>query len=179
MSRRTAVFGLSALCALGLLVVLGRVMTGDSTPRRSMPTPAARPTCEIDPGIDGEVAITAAIEGCRDGSTVLFPQGRRYTQANRILVKDRRDLVIDGNGSTFTTTFVGKTNTINGNWLILRGYDITLKNMHSVGTFDYTGERSLGRISPDPDFSEANPNYGLYGVDTVHLIDVTAYGPWG
>ena len=179
MSRRTAAFGLSALCALGLLVVLSRVMTDDSTTRRSEPTPAARPTCEIDPGIDGEVAITAAIEGCRDGSTVLFPAGRRYTQANRILVKDRRDLVIDGNGSTFTTTFVGKTNTINGNWLILRGHDITLKNMHSVGTFDYTGERSLGRISPDPDFSEANPSYGLYGVDTVHLIDVTAYGPWG
>lgn len=167
---------LAALFVLVVALILGRaVLSSDDGPELDGATDRI---CAIDPP-DGEVGITAAIESCRDGSVVMFPPGRQYTQANRILVKDRRNLVIDGNGSTFTTTFTGRTNQINGNWLILRGFDITLRNMTSVGTFAYTGERSLERISPDPDFSEANPSYGLYGVDTVHLIDVKAYGPWG
>ncbi|HUP26181.1 MAG TPA: dockerin type I repeat-containing protein, partial [Candidatus Limnocylindrales bacterium] len=70
---------------------------------------------------------------------------------------------------------------INGNWLILRGFNITLKNMTSIGTFTaYEGQpRSLATISPDPNFSEANPNYGVYGADTVYLTDVKGYNAWG
>ena len=179
MIRHPAVVAGSVL-ALVVALTVGAGVLNDGRPAGQEKNPGRTTgrTCAIDPP-DGEVAISAAIEACPDGSLVRFPAKRQFTQANRILVKDRRDLVIDGNGSTFTTSFTGRTNTINGNWLVLRGYNITLKNMTSVGTFAYTGERSLGRISPDPDFSEANPNYGLYGVDTVHLIDVKAYGPWG
>ncbi len=144
-------------------------------------TSPANVICHIDPP-DGEAAITAAIAGCADGSTVRFPPDRSYTQAGKIQVTDRRNLVIDGNGSTFTTTARGRNfNGPHGNWVVLRGFNITLRNMTSKGSFTgYVGHpRSLALISPDPDFSEAAPNYGLYGVDTVHLIDVKGFYPWG
>ncbi len=178
LSNRRALPALFALAvAVAVAVGIG-LLADDRSPSPEDGKGGARTTCSIDPA-DGEVAITASIEGCPDGSVVRFPPNRQYNQANRILVKDRRNLVIDGNGSTFTTSFKGRANKINGNWLVLRGYEITLMNMTSVGTFAYTGERSLARISPDPDFSEANPNYGLYGVDTVHLKNLKAYGAWG
>ncbi len=167
---RRLTLGALAAALVGILVSV--IVDDNETERSSLRR------CNIDPA-DGEVAISAAIESCPDGSIVGFPFGRRYHQANRILVRDRNDLTIDGNGSTFTTSFVGRASKINGNWLILRGRNIRLMNMTSVGTFTYTGERSLARISPDPNFSEANPNYGLYGVDGVELIDVNGYGAWG
>lgn len=168
---------LVGLLAAALVLAFGATIFSDHARRSKSTVTSPTRTCHIDPP-DGEVAIAAAIARCANGSVVRFPPGRRYHQSNRILIQDRRDLVIDGNGSTFTTDRVGK-GPVNGNWVVLRGFNITLKNMTSVGTFTYSGERSLARISPDPSFSEANSNYGLYGVDTVHLTDVKAYGPWG
>ena len=175
MCRRRA---FALLFVVLVAVVAGRVLLRDGPAPDREGQAAVNRTCGIDPP-DGEVAIAAAIERCPNGSVVQFPPAKQFTQANRILVKDRRDLVIDGNGSTFTTTFAQRAGPVNGNWVILRGHNITLRNMTSVGTFAYTGERSLARISPDSSFSEASPNYGLYGVDTVHLEDVKAFGPWG
>lgn len=147
-----------------------------TTPTTAPPTSA--PTCNVDPA-DGETAIMAAIEGCPDGSTVLFPAGRSYTVGRKIEVKDRRDLTIDGNGSTFTSTADGTTTqAVNGVWVLLRGSNVTLKNMTSVGSFDVPGPRSLAKLTA-PRFTEAAMGYGLYGVDGARLVDVKALRVWG
>ena len=131
--------------------------------------------CPVAPA-DGEMAIEAAIAACPDGSTVVFPANRHYQQNNRILIRDRVNLTIDGNGSTFTTTAY-RAGEFNGNWLVLRGQNITIRNVISVGAFDLAPPRSLAKIPAG--YSEANPNYGLYGVDGAHLVDVKGSKPWG
>lgn len=110
--------------------------------------------CDINPTSDA-VAIEAAINGCADGSTIRFPAGASYTLIDTIFVKDRHNLVIDGRGSTFTITTDGETkpsinriapgysqNSYNGgNWMLLRGTNITLKNMRAIGSFPPRPER--------------------------------------
>lgn len=154
--------------------------------RGASPPSAANVICDIDPA-DGEAAITAAVNSCPNGTAdaavlVRFPAGRSYTQHRRIEVRDRRHLVIDGNGSTFTTSSNGAvTKSVDPNWLVLRGFGITLKNMTVRGDFTaYEGQpRSLATISPDPEFTEAQMGIGLYGANTVRIEDVKAFNNWG
>lgn len=138
--------------------------------------------CAIDPA-DGEVAIAAAIAGCPNGSTIRFPAGRQYRQAHGIVLADRQDLTIDGNGSTFVNSSDGTvTKAVDGNWIVLRGRNITLKNFTAVGSFTaYQGmPRDLATIGTgDPAFTEAQMGIGLYGADTVHVEDVTLLNHWG
>lgn len=127
----------------------------------------------------------AAISACPDGTAsaptvVRFPAARKYEQASKIEVRDRNNLIIDGNGSTFTSTANGgTTKAINGNWVLVRGTNITLKNMTAVGSFDLSGPRSLVAESADPGYTEAAMNYGIYGTDGVWIVDVKAFNAWG
>lgn len=131
--------------------------------------------CRIAPS-DGEVAIMAAIDRCPDGSTVLFPPGRTYRQTNRILVEDRHNLTIDGNGSSFNTS--STSTSVNGNWVILRGTQITLQNMTSAGTFDLQPPYSLAKY-PQGVGWESNSAYAFYGTDGGGVRDATAINVWG
>jgi hypothetical protein len=130
-----------------------------------------------------EPELNAFIKGVPDGSTIKFPQNGCYKQNRRIEVKDKLNLVIDGNGSTFTTTSNGVvTKSVDANWLVLRGGNITIKNMTVRGDFTaYEGQpRKLATIGTgDPEFTEAQMGFGLYGTDTVYLTDVKAFNNWG
>lgn len=172
--RRLSMFA-SVVLAASAVVAVASPSEAARGGGKSVPRDA---TCAIDPA-DGEVAITAAIGRCRDGSTIVFPPNRSYSIAHRIEVKDRRDLVIDGNGSTFTTTSNGaRTKALDPVWLVLRGHNITLRNMTAVGSFDVAGPRSLAKLNL-PEYTEAAPGYGLYGVDGAALLDVKALRVWG
>ena len=177
--RLVTVVALMASATLGAgvtAVTVAKVGTGLRSPESRV--------CAIDPA-DGEVAITAAIAGCPNESTVRFPLNRTYHQGNRIMVADRTGLTIDGNGSTFLTTADRHRHGpeldrhVNGNWLILRGSDITLKNMTARGVFDVPAPRNLERAATHPDAVEYNPSFGLYGVDGAQLVDVKSFNSWG
>lgn len=171
--RRGPVMAAVLAAVAALAVVLGMWRTEDGGPSA---------LCEIAPA-DGEAAITAALGSCPNGSTIRFPPNMEYHQANRIMVTDRRDLVIDGNGSTFTTNAGKRTENPpsgpNGNWMILRGSNVTLRNLTAVGAFDVEPPRDLSRASAHPDVVESNPAFGIYGSDGVRLVDVTARNIWG
>ncbi len=163
------------LPALAAVVLLGGVVVVNSG-RNGPDGPDG--VCAIDPG-NGEAAISKAIATCPNGSTVRFPVNGAYTTAGRIEVRDRHNLTIDGNGSTFTSSADGTvTQAVNPVWLILRGRDITLKNMTAIGSFDIPGPRDLSKLQP-PRFTEAAPGFGIYGADTVKLLDVQALRVWG
>ena len=176
--RRPRIIG----CLIAVVVVAA--LAGALLRNRRPSERAAPPSklCAIDPP-DGEVAIMAALAGCPAGSTVRFPANRTYHQAHRITVADRLDLTIDGNGSTFVNSSNGAvTKAIDGNWVILRGHNITLRNLTAVGAFNaYVGQpRSLETIGTnDPEFTEGQMGVGLYGSDTVHVEDVTLLNHWG
>lgn len=138
--------------------------------------------CNINPANSDE-AINTAIQGCPNGSTIVFPAGKTYNTDAWVLVKNRDSLIIDGNGSTFKSSADasdGNKALTDAVWMVLSSTNITLKNMTSTGTFDYGGQkRSLALISPDPRFTEAAPGFGVYGSKGVYLEDLKSFGTWG
>ncbi len=131
--------------------------------------------CNIAPA-DGEAAIMAAIADCPDNSIVRFPPGGTYHQASRILIKDRNNLTIDGNGSSFITS--STSTSVNGNWVVLRGTNIILQNMTSAGTFTLEPPYSLGKY-PEGIGWESNSAYAFYGTNGGGVRDAVARNVWG
>lgn len=131
--------------------------------------------CKIRPR-DGEQAIEAAIQACPDGSTVVFPAGAVYHQSNRILVKHRRDLVIDGNGSTFISSAPNDSSATiyeaRPNWELVEGTNVTLKNLTVRGNLP-PGPRG---IIPG---NQYNAGIIIYGGDGVFITDVSVYSVFG
>jgi hypothetical protein len=143
-------------------------------------TPVPANLCAIAPA-DGEVAIQAAIAGCADGSLVRFPANQQYHQAHKIQVADRHGLVIDLNGSTFTNSTNGTvTQAVDGNFVVLRGTNITIRNGTLIGDFTaYEGqERSLAVLANDPELTQAAMGVGLYGVVGATVEDLTILNQW-
>lgn len=137
--------------------------------------------CRIIPH-DGEMAIMAAIASCPNGTatsptTIQFPANSRYHANHRILISGRSNIVIDGNGSTFITTAHLRSAGIEGNWILLKDHNLTLEDMTAIGAFHLPAPRSLATLSPAD--SEADMNYGVYGGDTISLLDLTGSHPWG
>ena len=127
-----------------------------------------------------DVELNAYIASVANGSTIQFPTGSCYLTANRVEVRDKADLTIDGGGSTFRTTADGCTSqAVKGNWVLLRGSNITLRNMTAVGAFNVPGPRSLPRASAHPCFSETAMNFGVYGTTGAWLVDVKGHNAWG
>ena len=156
--------------AIGALLLFGGVFAINNASNSDK-------VCSINPA-NGD-AIAGAIADCPNGSTVRFPANGRYTEGGKIEIRDRQNLTIDGNGSTCTNTADGATTqAVNPVWLILRGRNITLRNMTAVGTFDVPGPRDLSKLQP-PRFTEASPGFGIYGADTVRLLGVKAFRVWG
>ena len=78
MSYRRALFGLllaTLVAAYGWTALTDGVDSPGKGPRPS-------PICDVDPA-EGQAAIAAAIEGCRDSSTVRFPPNRSYPRPAR------------------------------------------------------------------------------------------------
>lgn len=204
LAQVTVVVVLVAVLGITIVLKTGK-RGGDLT---SAPPAVGRPSpyCDIAPAND-VLVIEAAIAGCTDGSSVRFPPGASYVLNDTIFVKDRHDLVIDGRGSTFKITVDGQSKpSINriapgykaqskngGNWMLLRGTNITLKNMKAVGSFplalsgearDIVKENSPEYVADkDGDgqirYTESMANFGVYGTDGAYLEDLSGFAPWG
>ena len=150
--------------------------TTTTVPPTTSPTPAPAPgVCNVKPA-DGAAAITSAVKGCPDGSTVLFPAGRTYRQADKILVERRKNLVIDGNGSTFVSSAPNDAwdNMYNArpNWMVVEGVNVTLRNMTIRGNLP-AGPRGILRGN------QYNAGVIVYGGNGVSVTDVSVYSVFG
>jgi hypothetical protein len=101
-------------------------------------SPPARPLRTVPSGIVADCSKPADADLARflatvpDGATVRFPPNACYAEQNPIFLNDRRDLVVDGNGSTFRA--VGDdVATCRPNWWIQGGSGITLENITVYG----------------------------------------------
>ena len=135
------------------------------------PPPPASRVCNVDPA-DGEVAIAAAIRACPDDSRVIFPADRTYHQGDRIRVERRRDLLIDGNGSTFVKTSPHGGERGRPNWELLENTNVTLQNMTIRGALQ-PGPRG---ITPGNQFDHG---VAVYGGSGVTVRDVTVRDVFG
>ena len=183
--RLAAAVGVVAAVAAGIFAI-SQFRRDEAKPARP-PTP--RPSvCSIDPP-DDEVGIQAAIRACPDGSRVSFPSGAEYHAKGPIRLDDRRDLVIDGNGSTFRTSSRA-TAPGSGNWVVLRGTNILFEDMVVHGAFDLepepspldpenkTGIYNLGRYPAGVGW-ETNSAWAFFGTDGGGVRDAQAFDLWG
>lgn len=128
--------------------------------------------------VDSE--INRYLASVPDGATVRFKRKGCYRQTDSIWVRNRNNIVLDGNGATFafdTTTDVTKPH--RSNWRIRRGSAITLKNMTVRGACKKNQCRN-GTVPPEKD------GYGQHGInlestasptlDRVHIRDVLSDG---
>lgn len=136
--RRTALAvvagGAVAVVALAAAaVVAGR---GGGHPRHV--TPPASKARAVPPDIVADCSKPADADIARflatvpDGSTVRFPPNRCYAEQGPIFLNDRRDLTIDGNGSTFRAVGDDVT-TCRPNWWVQGGANIVLQNITVYG----------------------------------------------
>ncbi len=140
--------------------------------------PTGRATCNIAPG-DGEVAVTAAIANCPDGSTVRFPRDAVYHQTAEIKVERRVNLTIDGNGSRFIST-APNSDQLDPNWMVVDGVNLILQNMTVEGNFKMDGPRSLERMQLElPSGNHFNGGVMVYGGEGVTVRDVTIQDTFG
>jgi hypothetical protein len=134
--------------------------------------PTSPQVCNVAPA-DGEVAIMAAITSCPDGSTVMFPNGARYTQRTTIVVERRKGLTIDGNGSTFTKTGQTPPGDRHPQWVLLETDDSTLRNMTVVGSWTPPPQRQL---FPGNQFDGA---VSVYGGTNIVVEEITTRNNFG
>lgn len=157
------------------VVAVGAVLWGGGSSTRG---PGDAATCEIEPA-DGEAAVTAAIAGCPDGSTVRFPRNAVYHQVSEIKVERRANLTIDGNGSHFIST-APNTNQLDPNWMLIDGTNVVLEKMTVEGNFKMEGPRSLERLQKEfPSGIHFNGGVMVYGGENVTVRDVEIRDTFG
>ncbi len=168
----------TAVAVLAALAVVRVILALSQTDRPRDASPGGQATCDIRPA-DDETAITAAIAGCRDGSTVRFPPGEVYHQASEIKVERRVDITIDGNGSSFVST-APNSDQLNPNWILIDGVNVVLENMTVEGNFKMGGPRSFERMQEQfPSGNHFNGGVMVYGGDGVTVRDVTIRDTFG
>lgn len=162
-----------AVLVLGAAVAIVLAMSDNTADRKT-----ASSVCNIAPA-DGDEAVNAAIASCPDGSTIRFPPGATYHQDGSILVRDRSNLVIDGNGSTFKSSAPNNKLASVPNWRLFKVRNVTLRNMTAVGNFFPTGPRSLATVSEQFGACEFNGGFLINGGDGVWLTDLKAHNVCG
>jgi hypothetical protein len=103
-----------------------------------------------------------------DGNTAQFGPGRCYGQDGTIALADRKDLVIDGNGSEFRALTPGDDH--RSNWRLVNGERLTLMNMAVRGS-NPTGEYKAG--------FEWQHGFSVEGTQGATLSNVKARETWG
>jgi hypothetical protein len=176
-NRRSSRRGRGLLVLVVLVVVATAVavlrMADDEDGGRT-----ASSVCNIAPA-DSDEAVNVAIASCPDGSTVRFPAGATYHQDASIVVRDRSNLVIDGNGSTFKSSAPNNKLQSVPNWRLFKARNVTLKNMTAVGNFFPTGPRSLATVNDEFGTCEFNGGFLVNGGEGVWLTDLKAHNVCG
>lgn len=131
-----------------------------------------------------EEELNAFLASVPNDAEIRFRARGCYAQANRIQVYDKANVTIDGRGSTFRSSAPNDGKKLNPNWLLLRGRNLTLKNLTAVGNFNLTGARSQARVNMEeihdpPVGNQFNAGVFVYGGDGIHVIDVKARNVFG
>ena len=146
------------------------------------PPPVPSGVVTVPPGIpsdcsaDVQEQLTSFIDAQPDGSTIEFPANGCYAQSDRIMVREKRNLTIDANGSSFRSSAPNTGAKVAGNWLILRGANVRLTDMKIVGNFHLTGPRSPQRVNEatiGPNPNQFNMGVGIYGGSGIYVTDTT------
>jgi len=97
-------------------------------------TPPATITRDCSRNVTGP--LNSWMASIADGATLRFPVGACYRVDGTLVLTDRRDLVIDGQGASFTASVVppASPKITRQMWSVVGGRNITIRNMSLKGT---------------------------------------------
>jgi hypothetical protein len=174
--RSIAAVAALVVVGLGILLLTGGFADEPSDPAGVRTVPAS---IAADCSRNVQDELGRFIAGVPDGITVRFRPGGCYAADNRIEVRDKTGLTIDGNGSTFKSSSENTAKReANPNWLLLRGRNLVIRDMKIVGNFHLKGKRSQQRVNQAATEGEAgatsqpNAGIGIYGGDGITVRDV-------
>lgn len=117
-------------------------------------------------------ALNAFLASVPNDSTVLFPANARYRIDGSLLLENRRNLVIDGRGSTFFAVTEGVRN--RSQWKVQLSSGITLRSMTVIGAHENAGVDGVFDVE-----REAQHAYSLQGSDHITLDNVEGRNTYG
>ena len=149
------------------------------------PPPPASGAVTVPAGIASDCSVNVQdqlasfINSQPNGTRIDFPANGCYAQNARIEVRDKADITINANGSTFRSSAPNDGCKVQPNWLLLRGKNLTLKNARIIGNFDppATVRRSAAAVS---DYAQDtcsiagnafNMGVGVYGGEGITITD--------
>lgn len=180
--RAAAVFTAAAIGA-----ILMPVPTASAATPRVVPAASARPVAlpgtltpvpvpaTIDPTGTRDVgpALTDFFRSVPNGSRVVLPAGATYRIETAVVIQDKQDLLIEGNGARSITTSRGDRT--RQHWRILGGERIVIKDLTvkganpNGGTSEEAGVREL----------EAQHGFNFAGTHGAELYNVTVTDVYG
>lgn len=116
--------------------------------------------------------LNAFLASVPNDSTVIFPAGRRHRIEGTLSLDGRRDLIIDGQGSTFFATTEGDRN--RAQWEVQLSSRITLRAVKVVGANENAGVDGVFDVD-----REAQHAFDIQGSDHVTLDNVEAQDTYG
>jgi hypothetical protein len=132
-----------------------------------------------DCSVNVQEQLTSFINAQPNGTLIDFPANGCYAQNARIEVRDKADLTINANGSTFRSSAPNDGCKVQPNWLLLRGRNLTLKNAKIIGNFNppATVKRSAAAVSQYAQDTCSiagnafNMGIGVYGGEGIAITD--------
>ena len=132
--------------------------------------------CKIAPA-NNRQAIQDAIASCPDGQSnaptvIRFPPKSNYHHDDSIELRHRRNIILDGQGSTFTAT--NRSAVTNWSQLILfKARNVVVRNFHMVGNFQ--PDRAVyPRRQIMSHYCEAQAGVAFYGGVNITVEDSTS-----
>lgn len=157
--------------AIGLFAVMGTYLLFFSKAAGIHTVPSS---IVADCSSDVTAALNNWIRSVPDGSVLSFGTNACYRIEGTLLMEDRNNLTLNGNGSTFkaTTIGTGDVNTVKNRaaWRFLAGSNITINNMVVRGVYDRTGYNAT---------YEAQHGFYFGSTQGAVLDSVQIYDVWG
>jgi hypothetical protein len=132
--------------------------------------------CNIAPA-QSDTAIEAAVAGCPEHTVVRFPAGAAYTVADRIELRGLRNRTIDGNGSTFVSTYPN-VEALQPVWMFVDAENLSVRNLTAEGQFKLAGPRSPATVGGMAG-NQFNAGIAVYGGRNITVAEVSARDTFG
>ena len=146
-------------------------LTVSPSPTRSYVVPTSIPSdCSVDVTPDLNTWI-ASVPG---SSTLEFPSNSCYRIDETLLIRNRFDLTVEGNGATLKAMTIGDQNR-KQLWFI-GGGNLTVRDLTVIGANPYAG--AWNDLAYNPDYAGQH-GFALDGVQGAVLDHVKAHDVWG
>lgn len=122
---------------------------------------------------DATASLQSFVNGVPDGGTVRLRKGGNYRLESTLVLKNRHDLTIDGNGARIYATSTGARD--RSNLAIIQGSGIVVHDLSIAGVNPYAGLDERG-YDPKLAFQHGVDLEGANGVELTRVRITSVYG---